>query len=241
MTWIDDITPAYATVTGRFISIGYDSVDEDLNPDVTALTGTLVLTPTTADGRIASAYAWIRPVEAAIYAGEIVPPDDGDALRILATDAPIGVEGWAWRASITLADGPRIRPFTFLAPAGTTVDLTGTDLIPVTSNPVTVIAPVYPTDWEQGEGQHEGHFRWVMSDGTTTSWLPSMAGEPGPPGPAGVAEVEYDGSWPARPDVDRSITWISTKHRAAPYPPTQPTDPDGMAIGDRLIRHPEAT
>jgi len=55
-------------------------------------------------------------------------------------------------------------------------------------------------------------------------------------------EVEYTGSaWPARPNTSKSITWVSTKHINAPLPPTQPSSPTGMAIGDRLIRHPGAT
>lgn len=54
-------------------------------------------------------------------------------------------------------------------------------------------------------------------------------------------EIEYDGDdWPERPNTTKSVTWVSTKHSTAPLPPTQPTTSTGMAIGDRLIRHPEA-
>lgn len=54
-------------------------------------------------------------------------------------------------------------------------------------------------------------------------------------------QVEYvPGGWPDRPATAEAVTWVSTKHKNAPYPPTQPTDPNGMAIGDMLIRHPEA-
>ena len=173
MTWIDDIKPTYATVTGRFVSIDYDSVDEDLTPDVQPLNGKITFTPTTTDGRISSAYAWIKPVKAQIFGGELLAAS-GDALRILATDAPIGVKEWAWRAEVTLSEGPRINPFTFLAPAGTTVDLTGTSLIPVTSNPVTVLQGIQCAsieDVEVGEGEHAGQIRFSLTDGTHTRWM----------------------------------------------------------------------
>lgn len=56
-----------------------------------------------------------------------------------------------------------------------------------------------------------------------------------------ATQVEYTGSaWPARPDVPGVVIWVSTKHKSAPLPPGQPSNPDGMAVGDLLIRHPEA-
>lgn len=56
-----------------------------------------------------------------------------------------------------------------------------------------------------------------------------------------ATQVDYvEGGWPDRPDVPGAVIWVSTGHKNAPYPPTQPSTPTGMAIGDMLIRHPEA-
>lgn len=138
MAFPDDIVPAYATVTCKFVSIDIDGDDENLTPDVQPLNGTVTLTPTVTAGRISDALVQILTVTARIFGGQIVDAAQTPGVRILATDTDIGIEDWAWTASFTFDSGLRTQPVTFLAPSGQTVSLTS-GLIPVTSAPYQVV------------------------------------------------------------------------------------------------------
>ena len=113
----------YCTVTGTFVAVDADSADADSFPDVQPLNGTITLTPTTNAGRVDDAFAQILPITVRVFGGQIVDDEDLPGVRILATDANIGVADWAWRASFKL-DGLSLDPLTFKAPRDTTVSLT---------------------------------------------------------------------------------------------------------------------
>ena len=170
-SWFDLIIPPYGTVVGQFVAVSYDSADPDLSPDVQPFTGRVILTPTTPMGRIDDALAHIKPVQARIFGGQLVDDEDIPGVRVLATDAEIGVEDWAWTARIELDDGPRLKPITFKLPAGETVSLTS-GLIPVEAAPYQIV------QGKPGESAYEVAVRHGYT-GTEAEWLKSLKGEKG--------------------------------------------------------------
>lgn len=168
-SWIDQIIPPHGTVTGRFVAVSYDSADVDLSPDVQPFTGRVVLTATTSMGRLDDALAHIRPVTARIFGGQIVDDEDVPGVRILATDAEIGVEDWAWTAHIELDGGPKLKPITFMLPTGATVSITD-GIVPIESAPFQLVeGPRGPT----GPSAYDV----AVADGftgTVADWLASL-------------------------------------------------------------------
>ena len=186
-SWIDLITPPHGTVTGQFVAVSYDSADPDQSPDVQPFTGRAILTPTTPMGRVDGALAHIRPVPVRIFGGQIVDDEDVPGVRILATDAEIGVEDWAWTARIELDDGPKLKPITFKLPTDETVSLSS-GVVPIEAVPYQIV------QGEPGESAYEIARRHGYT-GTETEWLAStkgergIRGERGPEGPYGGTEV----------------------------------------------------
>lgn len=164
-SWIDLITPPHGTVTGQFVAVSYDSADTDQSPDVQPFTGRVILTPTTPMGRIDAALAHIRPVTVRIFGGQVVDDEDVPGVRILATDAEIGVEDWAWTARIELDGGPRLNPVTFKLPTDETVSLS-TGIVPVESAPYQIVQGL-PGRGIDGVAAGAGGLVVTYSDGTT--------------------------------------------------------------------------
>jgi len=169
MAWIDDIQPSFATVVGKFVSIDMDGDDTGQFPDVQPLSGTIVLTPTTAAGRINDVLAQILRIEVEVFGGQIVDAAQAPGVRILATDTDIGIIDWAWKAEFDFRrGGPKLKPLTFKAPAGTTVNLTA-GIVPVDSAPYQIVeGPAGP----QGRGitaleAVEGGMSVTYTDGAT--------------------------------------------------------------------------
>lgn len=212
MAFPEDITPAWATVEGRFVSIAWDGVDADLAPDVQPLNGTVTLTPTVTAGRIDSVLAQILTVTARIFAGQIVDATDQPGIRILATDADIGIEDWAWTARFAFDSGLQVKPLTFLAPTGATVNLTS-GIVPVDS------APYQLVQGEPGESAYQVAVRNGYA-GTEAAWLASLKGEKGDtptwddltgkPDIDGLADrlavLEYDTGWRSFTPVGPHLT-----------------------------------
>lgn len=182
-SWFDLIIPPYGTVVGQFVAVSYDSADPDLSPDVQPFTGRVILTPTTPMGRIDDALAHIKPVQARIFGGQLVDDEDIPGVRVLATDAEIGVEDWAWTARIELDDGPRLKPITFKLPAGETVSLTS-GLIPVEAAPYQIV------QGKPGESAYEVAVRHGYT-GTEAEWLESLRGATGPEADTQAAITAY--------------------------------------------------
>ena len=130
---IPDYSLPYCTITGTFVAVDADSADDDSFPDVQPLNGTITLMPTTNAGRVDGAFAQILPVTVRVFGGQIVDDEDLPGVRVLATDANIGVADWAWRATFKF-DGLSLDPLTFKAPRDTTVSLTS-GLVPIKSQP----------------------------------------------------------------------------------------------------------
>lgn len=139
MEWFDDLNLPGSTVTGYFAWVREDGPDEDERPDLELANGAVTFTPTAPAVRTGDSWVGIRPVKARIFNGEIVTDsEDPLPLRILSTDADTGVDNWGWEARFDI-DGANIKPIKFRAPASG-VHLTGDGLIPITGNPVEVIA-----------------------------------------------------------------------------------------------------
>lgn len=129
MAWFDELKLPGATIDGYFGFIRADGPDEDDAPDVVLANGTVTFAATVDMARVGGAWLGIRPVTAQIFEGQIVfSEEDPRPVRLLATDVPIGVEDWAWKASFKV-DGFRLNDLTFRAPRDTTVNLTA-DLTP---------------------------------------------------------------------------------------------------------------
>ena len=187
MAWFDEFNLPGATIDGYFGFIQADGPDDNDYPDVALANGTVTFTATTEAARIDGAWLGIQPVTAQIFEGQIVTSEeDPRPVRLLATDAPIGVADWAWRASFDVP-GFRLNDLTFRAPRDTTVNLTA-DLIPIKSQPYQIIEGASIVDAEVDGG---GRMRFEMSDGTFTQWVDvpngeqGIQGERGPKGDAG--------------------------------------------------------
>ena len=138
MAWFDDLDLPGATVNGHFGYVTEDGPDDDDRPDVRLASGIVTFTATTPAARVDGAWLGIRPVTARIFDGEIVvAEEDLRPVRLLATDANIGVADWAWKASFDI-DGFKLSELTFKAPRDKTVNLTA-DLIPIKSQPYQII------------------------------------------------------------------------------------------------------
>ena len=193
MAWFDEFNLPGATIDGHFGFIRADGPDDDDYPDVALANGTVTFTATTEAARIDGAWLGIEPVTAQIFEGQIViSEEDPRPVRLLATDAPIGVADWAWKASFNVP-GFRLNELTFRAPRDTTVNLTA-DLIPIKSQPYQIIEGASIVDAEVN--LDEATMRFELSDGSYTTWvsvpngergLPGVPGEKGDPGKDGTA------------------------------------------------------
>lgn len=167
MAWFDEFNLPGATIDGYFGFIQADGPDDDDYPDVVLANGTVTFTATTEAARIGGAWLGIQPVTAQIFEGQIViSEEDPRPVRLLATDAPIGVADWAWRATFNVP-GVKFEPLTFKAPQGTTVNLTA-DLIPIKSSPYQVVKGDSIVD---AEADATGRLRFEISNGSFTNWV----------------------------------------------------------------------
>src|SRR5699024_4891526 len=100
--------------------------------------GTVTFTATTPAARVDGAWLGIEAVTAHVFEGRlIVSEENPQPVRLLATDANIGVADWAWRATFDIK-GFTLAPLTFKAPRDTTVNLTA-GLIPIKSQPYQIV------------------------------------------------------------------------------------------------------
>ena len=211
MAWIDDIARPHATVVGRFVSISYDSDDPDLAPDAQPLEGTVTLTPTISAGRVDDVFAQIMPVTLRVLGGEIVDDEEVPGVRVLATDANIGVADWAWTATFNLGDSIRLEPLSFKAPRDRVVNLTS-GLIPIKSQPYQIIEGASIVDAEVDDA---GRMRFEMSDGSFTHWIDvpngeqGIQGERGPKGDKGADGVSASLSMGAVSQGSVADAWMT--------------------------------
>ena len=211
MAWWDDLELPGATVTGQFGYVTADGPDEDNNPDVILTEGTVTFTATTPAARVDGSWLGIQSVTARIFDGEIVvDEEDLRPVRLLATDANIGVADWAWKATFDIK-GFTLAPLTFKAPRDTTVNLTA-DLIPIKSQPYQIIEGASIVD---AEVSGDGTMRFELSDGSYTTWidvpngergLPGERGEPGAKGEDGASATLAMGSVTAGSTADAWMT-----------------------------------
>ena len=211
MAWFDEFNLPGATIDGYFGFIQADGPDDDDYPDVVLANGTVTFTATTEAARIDGAWLGIQPVTAQIFEGQIViSEEDPRPVRLLATDAPIGVADWAWRASFKVS-GFQLNDLTFRAPRDTTVNLTA-DLIPIKSQPYQIIEGASIVD---AEVDGDGRMRFEMSDGTFTQWvdvpngeqgIQGERGEKGDPGKDGTAATLAMGTVTAGATADAWMT-----------------------------------
>ena len=182
MAWFDDLNLPGATIDGFFGYVTADGPDANDNPDVILAHGWVTFTATTPAARVDGAWLGIQSVRAQIFEGRIVvSEEDPLPIRLLATDANIGVADWAWKATFDI-EGFTLAPLTFKAPRNTTVNLTA-DLIPIKSQPYQIIEGASIVDAEVDD---TGRMRFEMSDGSFTHWIDVPNGEQGIQGIPGV-------------------------------------------------------
>ena len=221
---IGDYQLPYCTITGTFVAVDADTADEDPFPDVQPLNGTITLTPTTNAGRVEDAFAQILPVTVRVFGGQIVDDEDVPGVRILATDANIGVADWAWRASFKF-DSLSLDPLTFKAPRDTTVNLTS-GLVPIKSQPYQIVEGASIVDAEEDGA---GKIRFALSDGTFTRWIDIPNGEKGEKGAVPTAS-DYLVVGPGRPDAP-TTTGLSSAQIAALPVGCEYRSTDGASVG----------
>ena len=167
MAWFDEFNLPGATIDGYFGFVQADGPDVDDNPDVVLANGTVTFTATTEAARVDGAWLGIQPVKAQIFEGQIViSEEDPRPVRLLATDADVGVEDWAWRATFNVP-GVKFEPLTFKAPRDTTVNLTA-NLIPIESAPYQIVKGDSIVD---AEADATGRLRFEISNGSFTNWV----------------------------------------------------------------------
>lgn len=211
MAWFDDLNLPGATIDGFFGYVTSDGPDDNDNPDVVLAHGWVTFTATTPAARVDGAWLGIQPVRAQIFEGQlVVSEEDPLPVRLLATDANIGVADWAWTATFEVS-GFKLDPLTFKAPRDTTVNLTA-DLIPIKSQPYQIIEGASIVD---AEVSGDGTMRFELSDGSFTSWidvpngergLPGEKGDPGERGADGAAATLAMGSVTAGTTADAWMT-----------------------------------
>ena len=215
MAWFDELNLPGATIDGHFGYVRADGPDDDNFPDVALAEGWVTFTATTPAARVDGAWLGIEPVTAKIHGGQIVTPEEEPRpVRILATDANIGVADWAWKATFKI-DGFTLAPLTFKAPRDTTVNLTA-DLIPIKSQPYQIIEGASIVD---AEVDGAGRMRFELSDGTFTQWvdvpngeqgIQGERGEKGDPGKDGTAATLAMGTVTAGATADAWMTGTAT-------------------------------
>ena len=240
MAWFDDFNLPGATIDGYFGFVQADGPDDNDYPDVVLANGAVTFTATTEAARVDGAWLGIEPVKAQIFEGQIVvSEEDPRPVRLLATDAPIGVADWAWRATFDVP-GFKLDPLTFRAPRGTTVNLTA-DLIPIKSQPYQIVEGASIVDAEVN--LDEATMRFALSDGSYTSWidvpngergLPGVAGDKGDPGANGAAATIAMGSVTAGATADM---WMTGTPQARELHAVLPRGPKGDR-GEQGVRGP---
>lgn len=181
MAWFDDLSLPGCTIDGFFGYVTEDGNDEDDRPDVRLASGKVTFTATTSAARVDGTWLGIRSVTAEIFEGRLIVAEENPIpVRLLATDANIGVADWAWKATFSI-DGFKLDPLTFKAPRGTTVNLTA-DLIPIKTQPYQIIEGASIVD---AEVDGAGKMRFLMSDASYTQWVDIPNGEQGVPGEPG--------------------------------------------------------
>lgn len=183
-SWILDIKPEHGTVEGQYASVSYDSADSDNTPDVQPLNGTVHFAPQVPVGKINSTVVQIFEFDAKIFGGQIVDEEDSPGLRMMSTDAEIGVEDWAWRATFTFDSGLSLPPHDFKLPAGTTYSLSA-GAVPAKGVPYQVVAGPQGASVVDAEDLGDGTMRFILDDGTKTSPVPWLRGPQGKPGDKG--------------------------------------------------------
>ena len=211
MAWFDELNLPGATIDGFFGRVTSDGPDEDDNPDVMLAGGTVTFTATTPAARVDGAWLGIEAVTAHIFEGRlIVSEENPQPVRLLATDANIGVADWAWKATFDIK-GFTLAPLTFKAPRSTTVNLTA-DLIPIESQPYQIIEGASIVD---AEVDGAGRMRFEMSDGSFTHWIDvpngeqGIQGERGPKGDKGADGVSASLSMGAVSQGSVADAWMT--------------------------------
>lgn len=182
MAWFDELNLPGSTIDGYFGYVTADGPDEDDNPDVMLADGTVTFTATTPAARVNGSWLGIQSVTARIFEGRLVVSEENPLpIRLLATDASIGVADWAWKASFDVK-GFRLSELTFKAPRDTTVNLTA-DLMPIKTMPYQIIEGASIVD---AEVSGDGTMRFALSDDSYTKWIDVPNGPRGLPGEQGV-------------------------------------------------------
>lgn len=144
LTWPSDL--GRCTITGRFWVGRPDAADTDRDPDLTAATGTVTMTPSKEAVRYAgsqgSALITLKGITGVLDSqGRLCTPDAAGkpgplGLIVPASDATVTPTGWYYTATITLDDG-YTESVRIAAPTGATVDLV--TAIPVAASGGTAI------------------------------------------------------------------------------------------------------
>jgi len=194
-------------VTGNFYFVSEDAIDADTNPELTAVSGTVVFTPVDSQGRVIQRLQLIGKVATAIPSqfnakfdaqGQLVPlSGQGVGIRVPASSAPEwNPTGWKWRVEYNLTYAGTNRTVNLpshhiTVDTGQTVDLTAEAPLQETETVLTVRGETGPAG-PQGPAGAKG------ATGST--------GATGPQGPAGSSGVHIG----TTPPADTTRLWVDT-------------------------------
>lgn len=181
------MTIKYGMVVGRFLGAIADGIDQDDDPDLVPLRGTVTFTPQVSKVVSEEGSVFPIPIQASLDSDGYITHNFKRGVKLIAPTEDINPSAWSWTVSFDLSQGPtkvsaqsfpiEVTPYVF-GDEYTAIDLS--KVTPVPTSPGIGIV--------RGE-MGKSAFQYAVDhgfEGTESDWLESLKGEPGDPGPRGL-------------------------------------------------------
>lgn len=183
----------FGNVTGRFVAVAADSTtDEDLDPDVIPLQGTVTFTPRVsailvAEGSPTPFTALPAPIRVRLDEDGYLAHNGSRGVRLLATNGSSNPSNFTYQVSFSLSFGNLTTPypnFDVKVSANGTIDLT--TVAPVPSSPG---VPITRGTGVESVVAEDGQFVFRLTDGSEERVAIPASGDGGASLPVGISDV----------------------------------------------------